>query len=400
LLGITGSMKAKDTITFWIRDSEQAVVEPLVKAYNARGDDTVKLTVVPSGQFVTKFATSIAGGSSPDVVATDLIYVPAFAAADQMTDITDRAKALPFFDKLSPSHIRLSTWQGKLYSVPFSAEASVMVYNKNLFRQAKLDPDKPPVNFAEFEAAVKQITALGDGIKGFYFSGSASGGMVFTGFPLVWASGGDVLSEDGKSAVLDNPGMRATLDLYRSLWQNKFVPEGAKSDTGTNFFSTFAGGKIGICFLGTFAIAILKDKYPDIDFGIAPLFGQNGGTASFAGGDSIGIPKGLKNADAAWRFISWCLGDDVQVQLFAKHGSLPVRTDIGSDALKSVDPRYLICAQMMAQGRTPYTVKYNELLNDQNGPWLATFQEAVFGSGVDPAIKAGQEKFTEILKSK
>jgi len=184
-LCLAAPLSAKDTISFWVRDADQAVADPLVKTYNAKGDATVKLTIVPAGQFVTKFATSIAGGSPPDVVATDLIYVPAFAAANQMTDITDRAKTLAYFDKLSPSHIRLSTWQDRLYSVPFSAEASVLVYNKALFRQAKLDPEKAPTNFAEFESAAKQITALGGDIKGFYFSGSASGGMVFTSFPLI-----------------------------------------------------------------------------------------------------------------------------------------------------------------------------------------------------------------------
>lgn len=394
------SLQAKDTISFWVRDSDQAVVQPLVKAYNETGEATVRLTVIPAGQFVTKFATSIAGGSPPDVVATDLIYVPAFASAGQMTDITDRAKALSYFDKLSPSHIRLSTWQDRLYSVPFSAEASVLVYNKDLFKKANLDPEKPPTNFAEFENAAKQITALGGGVKGFYFSGSSPGGMGFTSWPLVWASGGDLLSSDGKTAVLENPAMHAMLELYRRAWEEKLVPEGAKTDNGTSFFSTFASGKIGMCFLGAFSIGILKEKYPNIDFGVAPLFGQTGGISSFAGGDSIGIPKGTKNLDAAWKFIIWCLGDQVQIEQFAKHGSLPVRTDVGVEELKKVDPRYLVCAQMMAEGRTPFTVKYNELFNDQNGPWLAMFQEAVFGKGVDSAIKNGQSRFTAILNSR
>jgi multiple sugar transport system substrate-binding protein len=73
---------------------------------------------------------------------------------------------------------------------------------------------------------------------------------------------------------------------------------------------------------------------------------------------------------------------------------------LGGEELKSVDPRYLVCAKMMSEGRTPFSVKYNELFNDQNGPWLAMFQEAVFGSGVDGAVKSGQDKFTAILNSK
>jgi len=133
---------------------------------------------------------------------------------------------------------------------------------------------------------------------------------------------------------------------------------------------------------------------------VAPLFGKKGGTSSFAGGDSIGIPKSSKNFEAAWKFISWCLGDDVQIEQFAKHGSLPVRTDIGSAELSKVDPRYIVCAKMMAEGKKPYTVKYNELFNHQNGPWLAMFQEAVFGQGVENAVKDGQPKFAAVLSSK
>jgi multiple sugar transport system substrate-binding protein len=117
-------------------------------------------SIIPAGQFVTKFATSIAGGTPPDVAAIDLIYLPAFNEAGQMTDLTAEAKALPFFDKLSPSHVRLATYEGKLYAVPFSAEASVLVYNTELFKKAGLDPERPPANFAEIEQDAQKITAL------------------------------------------------------------------------------------------------------------------------------------------------------------------------------------------------------------------------------------------------
>jgi multiple sugar transport system substrate-binding protein len=391
---------AQKGIVFWVRDSDQGFVDPLVKAYNAKAGTQVKLTIIPSAQFVTKFATSIAGGSPPDVVATDLVYLPAFSSTGQMTDITERAKALPFFDKLSPSHIRLSTWEGKLYSVPFSAEASVLVYNKNLFQQAGLDANKPPANFAEIQDDAKRITDLGGNTKGFYFSGTAAGGMVFTAFPLIWASGGDILSEDGKTANVNQPAVRDTLELYRTIWTSKWVPEGAKTDSGTNFFTAFATGKVGMTALGAFSIGLLTRDYPKIDFGVTPLPGKTGGSASFAGGDCIGIPKGSKNVDEAWKFIQWCLQEDTQINYFAKNGSIPVRTDLSSNEYSKLDPRYLVVSEMMDKGRTPYTVKYNELFNDANEPWLALFQDAVFGKDVDEAIKKAQERFNKILEER
>jgi len=226
------SARAEDIITFWVRDSDQAIVDPLVKAYNARGGTNVKLSVIPAMQFVTKFATSIAGGSPPDVVAIDLIYVPAFSKAGQMPDLTVQAKALPFFDKLSPSHIRLAAYEGKLYAVPFSAEASVLVYNTDLFTKAGLDSKHPPANFAEIEQDAQKITSLGADTKGFYFSGSCAGCNVFTMLPLVWASGGDILSEDGKTATVDNNAVRSTLSLYRKMWRRAIFPKRRKATTG------------------------------------------------------------------------------------------------------------------------------------------------------------------------
>ena len=394
------SARAEDIITFWVRDSDQAIVDPLVKAYNARGGTNVKLSVIPAMQFVTKFATSIAGGSPPDVVAIDLIYVPAFSKAGQMPDLTVQAKALPFFDKLSPSHIRLAAYEGKLYAVPFSAEASVLVYNTDLFTKAGLDSKHPPANFAEIEQDAQKITSLGADTKGFYFSGSCAGCNVFTMLPLVWASGGDILSEDGKTATVDNNAVRSTLSLYRKMWEAGYIPQAAQGDNGTNFFTGFATGKVGMAGLGAFAIGLLKEKYPNIHFDVAPLPGQNGGSASFAGGDSIGIPKGSKKVKEAWEFMQWCLQDDTQVNEFAKHGSIPVRTDIAESAYAKLDPRYVVVAKAMATGKTPYSTKYNELLNDPNGPWLGMVQTAVFGKGVDEAVKEAQEKFTKILGAK
>ena len=399
-IGAAISAHAQNTITFWVRDSDQAIVDPLVKAYNAHSATKVKLSVIPAGQFVTKFATSIAGGTPPDVAAIDLIYLPAFNEAGQMTDLTAQAKALPFFEKLSPSHIRLATYEGKLYALPFSAEASVLVYNKDLSKKAGLDPEHPPANFAEIEQDAQKITALGGDTKGFYFSGSCAGCNVFTMLPLIWASGGDILSEDGKTATLDNNAVRSTLSLYRKMWEAGYMPQGVQGDSGTSFFTGFATGKIGMAGLGAFAIGLLKEKYPNINFGVAPLPGQNGGSASFAGGDSIGIPKGCKKVKEAWEFIQWCLQDDTQINEFAKNGSIPVRTDIAENAYAKLDPRYVVVAKAMATGKTPYSTKYNELLNDPNGPWLGMVQTAVFGKGMDEAVKEAEEKFTKILNTK
>lgn len=404
LLAALGSVAAlaagqarADDISFWVRAPDSGFVTPVVKAWNDSHPTKVNLTIIPTNDFVTKFGTASAAGAAPDVVAIDLIYVPAFSQAGQLTDITAEAKKLPYYASLSPSHMRLATYQNKIYALPFSAESSVLLYNKTLFRKAGLNPDQPPKTWAELQEDAKKITALGGGVKGFYFSGSCASCNIFTLTPFVWASGGDVLSEDGKHATLDNPALKGTLAMYRQMWQAGEMPSGAKTDGGENFISAFMGGKIGMVGSGAFSIGLLKKQRPDIDFGLAYLPGKDGNWSSFAGGDLIGIPVSSKHKKEAMEFIQWCLSEQVQIDQFAKNGSIPVRTDLASNDYSKLDARYAIASTAMAKGRTPYSAKFNQLINDPNGPWLQMIQEAVFGKGVDAAVAAAQQQFTQIL---
>src|SRR5205807_6954652 len=116
---------------------------------------------------------------------------------------------------------------------------------------------------------------------------------------------------------------------------------GAKVDDGANFLNAFTTGKIGMAGSGSFAIAVLKNQYPKIDFGITYLPGENGSTSSFAGGDVFGIPRGSKHPTEAWDFISWCLSDHVQLDILAKHNEIPVRTDLTNNQYSQQDPRYI-----------------------------------------------------------
>ena len=121
-------------------------------------DSQIEITVIPASEYMTKVGASVGAGAPPDLMAVDLIYVPQFAAANQLTEITDLAKALPYFDKLSPSHVRLATFDGKIFGLPFNAEGSYLMYNKGLFEQAGLDPENPPKTWAEIADAAGACT--------------------------------------------------------------------------------------------------------------------------------------------------------------------------------------------------------------------------------------------------
>ncbi|MCA0457919.1 MAG: sugar ABC transporter substrate-binding protein [Chloroflexi bacterium] len=384
------------TMSFWVRDAN-TLIQKLVDEWNASHDNQVELTEIPASEFVTKFAAAIAGGEAPDIAGIDLIYTPAFAAEGQLVDITDKVQALPYLDDLSPAHVALGTYEGRNYAVPFAAEGSFLIYNKDLFRAAGLDPEAPPTNWEELLTAARAITALGDDTYGYYFAGNCAGCNAFTYLPLIWASGGDVLSEDYSVPTLDDPAVKEALQLYRTMWEEGLIPEGAQVDDGANFTNAFGTGKIGMAGTGAFGINTYKTNFPDLDFGVTLLPGKDGGTASFGGGDVIGIPAGSEYVDQAWEFIEWLLSDDVQLNVYAANDNLPLRLSLADNEFFDADPRLKTAASTLAVGHTPYSLVYNALFNDGNGPWLFMLQTAIFDGDIDGAIAEAQQSFADIM---
>lgn len=393
---LSSSALAQQKLTMWSRASSEAFMPSLVEAFNNSHDIQIELQIVPNAEMVQKYATAAAGGSAPDFVSLDLVYAPAFAKAGALEDLTDLAKGLPYFDHLSKAHVGTGTYDGRIYALPMSADASVLLWNKKLFKQAGLDPDKGPTNWAEIEAAAGKVNALGGDIRGFYFSGACGGCNAFTFMPLIWASGGDILVEDGRRATLDTPQMHEAINFYRDLVAKGYVPESAKTDSGKNFFGGFATDNIGLSPIGAFAIGNLVKNYPEVEFGVTFIPGKEGGQASFAGGDNFVVTAGRDNLTAAKAFLDFAYSLEGQT-LLAKLGSLPTRADVAAEAVKSLDERYQVATEAMKIGRTPSSPVYNDIINSSTGPWKQMLNEVFFGDDVEGSVAKAQATMQSIL---
>lgn len=397
-LCLVASASAAEKVEMWVRTGVGDAFKKTVEAYNSSHESQVAMTEVPFSELVQKYATAIAGGQAPDALSMDLIYNPAFAAAGQLEDLTDWAKSLHYFNSLSPSHVKLGSYHGRIYGLPLSVETSVFAWNKDLYKKAGLNPEKAPASWDEITANAEKIRALGDDTYGFYFSGGGCGGcMIFTFTPLVWGSGADILSADGKAATLDTPQMRQAINIYRNMVKKDLVPAGAASDNGVNFLS-FTNGKIGQQSLGAFAIGSLVTEHPDINFGVTLIPGATGGTSSFAGGDNFVVTKGTPKIAAVKKFLEYIYSEDGQ-KIMAKYGSLPTRGDIAEKVLQGLDPRLQVGIDAIAVAKTPYTLQFNDLINSANGPWASFTNAAIFGDDVDGAFANAQSEMQSIIDS-
>jgi multiple sugar transport system substrate-binding protein len=391
---------ATGTVQLWVRAATQAASAPIVASFNKSHPGLkVVLTAIPDTQYVTKLSTAIRGRSVPDVVDIDDINSTLLAYHDALTDITPLAKKLPYLKQLSPGHLNLATYRGKIYAVPYAADISVLYYNKKLFQQAGLDPAKPPTSLDEVLTDARAVNNLGHGIKGFSFGGNSPGIMGFTGLPSVWASKNHIFQGDlgdQTAHISDNPALVKTLKFYRDVWREGLSQASSRTETGATWGKDFLAGKVGI-FPGNEGV-LAAGMTPEFakDIGAVPLPGAVSGSCVFVGGDNIAIPRGAKNASGAWEYIQYSLRVSQQSTL-PKAGFTPIRADVATPAFEAKYPRTAVALKALSTGYAEKTLAYNTAINQVSGPWFTLFTAAVFGPDLNSAVKQAQTGFTRAL---
>ena len=98
-------------------------------------------------------------------------------------------------------------------------------------------------------------------------------------------------------------------------------------------------------------------------------------------------------------FIEFAYSPEGQ-KILAQNGSLPVRDDVAEQALEGLDARYMIAAEAMAKGKTPYSPVFNDLINSLNGPWVTMLNRAFYADSaaeVDEAMEEAQDEMQSII---
>jgi multiple sugar transport system substrate-binding protein len=393
-----GSVDDGTTITMWTRAATQAQSERLVEAYNASHKNKVELTVIPTDNYQPRIAAAAGGRNLPDVFASDVIYAPNYTSEGLYMDITDRIDALPYKDSLAPSHMRLGTYEDRKYTVPHTLDLSVLFWNKDLYREAGLDPEQPPTSLEEFAEHARTIREkIGGNTYGTHWGGNCPGCYVFTFWPWVWASGEQIMNEDGTESTIDTPAMAETFATYGELFREGVPNPPTKGEQGPTWTGFFGKGNIGVMPMPSTTLGLMPKK---LDIGVAPIPGLDGGESTFVGGDVLGISATTENADAAWDFVSWTLSDEAQVEVLAKNKDVVSRTDLADNEYSSEDERVQTINELVAKGETPYALNFGEVYNDPNGPWLKVARDATFGSDVDGALAEGKESLTAGLSQR
>ncbi|WP_432841275.1 ABC transporter substrate-binding protein [Dactylosporangium sp. CA-092794] len=243
------------------------------------------------------FAAKLAGGQLEDVFYVYFTDPPNLIAKHQVSDITPYLGTVPAIKDVRPGLMKVfSDDKGKVYGLPSANYSLGLLYNRKLFQQAGLDPDKPPATWAEVREAAKRITALGNGITGYGdYSKNNTGGWHFTA--ELYSVGGDVAVKDGDTwkAAFDNDKGRQVLQTLKDLrFTDRSMAEKQQLEYA-DLLQQMAAGKLGMFVGGTGDLPNIvnqyKGNYTDYGLGVIP-----DGKATLGGGDGYMFKAGLSPA--------------------------------------------------------------------------------------------------------
>jgi multiple sugar transport system substrate-binding protein len=320
--------RAETTITFmgWVnmfdfqKPGWTRIIENFKKAHP---DIRINYIGTPAEDTLRQVTAAILARRPPDIMQVSASWVQQLYdqnALEPLTPLMGKEE----LGRLWKTGLDALTIDGKLEAVPWLPAPTLWVYNRDLFKQAGLDPDKPPTTWQGFMDAVDKICALPPGPSGKIFGvvlRSSRDVIAMSSMPyFVWAFGGETTNAAGQQDW-NNPGAAKAFAWTRDMIKKGCSPDAADTQVAR---SLFAQGRAGFELDGPYIkglVATMSDGKlqfgPDKDaWVVPPLQGLDGKTRLVGGANVLAISNQSKNKEAAATFIRFLLDDPDSVNYF------------------------------------------------------------------------------------
>lgn len=314
--GSTGTTTGAEQVTISVAgllpgSKKEAVdqLEERVKAFEAKYSN-IKVETREYQWLASTFTTQLAGGTLPTVFEIPLTDGKTLIENGQLANLDAQVAALGIKDKFSTAAIDAGKGaDGQIYAIPAKSFYSVTLhYNRDLFTQAGLDPDKPPTTWDEIRAAAKTITEK-TSVPGYGMMAlDNAGGWQLTA--AAYSRGGRVqtASGDTHTATLTDPAVKAHLEWLKALrWEDGSIYPGTELGWG-EINAAFAAGQIAMYTSGSDIYNALVENNgvtKDFGYGLAPVPTEGANAGALTGGTYAAVRTDATDAekDAAVKWI-------------------------------------------------------------------------------------------------
>ena len=283
---------------------------------------------------------------------------------------------------------------GKLYQLPWKSNPVMIIYNKDLFEEAGLDPENPRLaTYDEFLQTSKTIDSK-LGIAPIWPSADQTFYQAwFDYYPtFIAASGGDQLVENGKAQFDSATGIEVG-EFWRSMYDAGLIPQESPQ------IDAFAEEKSAMSMVGPWAVAV----YTDLDWDVVPVPTPDGMSPeeieTFSDAKNVSIFSACKNQKTAFEYMKFATSEESDGRLLEMTGQMPLREGLEQKYAGFFDENPLY-AKFAEQSSRTVEVPNVENSIEMWQKFRATYSESViFGKEpVDKAFPAAAKDIEEIIK--
>jgi multiple sugar transport system substrate-binding protein len=359
--GLVSAAQAQE-ISFWTQPQGDILIfSDLMDDLTGRFRDQTGIqvnveTINASNQFTT-WLTVAQGGAAPD--CADMYWLHSFSGIGAgrygpmpITQYLDQWPTLR--EDFYESTLQDVFWKNEFYGIPWRVDVRSFLYRTDFFEEAGLA--QTPTNWDELVEAGKALTvrdANGNVTRWGYAPGNNSPAQVL--YPFYWQAGGEFLSEDGRTATIDNEEMRTALKFMQDLVHVHQITSPEIFEKSSDPLTDFTSGNVAMngSVLASWPAQFDRD-YPELD-GLWALGKQPAGPegqAAFMGGGYWGVLYGTENVDACVEWIKFLSTPENMEQISRETGVVsPMRAVMASE-LWSDEPWKAVLADTVSYGHT------------------------------------------------
>uniref|UniRef100_UPI0031019AAB sugar ABC transporter substrate-binding protein n=1 Tax=Neorhizobium sp. EC2-8 TaxID=3129230 RepID=UPI0031019AAB len=290
-------------VTWWTPNFNEARARELVTKFEqANQGIKVKLEITTADGLPQRVLTALQSGAAPEIIDVQHAWINGYAQNDLVLPLDDVLKDR---DDYIPASLEYCTWNGKLWGFPIASKLMRSSTTRAPSRMPALIQASRRRPGMSLVAAAKTLSK--GKISGFAITGGGEvGNTIFRSLPFIWMNGGDIISADGKKAVVNQPAAVAAVKFYTDFFKNKQSPASTLENDGTANRRLFIAETVAAYQSGQFDVASIKKENPKIDIGVMQIPHPTGKpTAALLGGWSFVVPKSAKNPTEAKKLVAF-----------------------------------------------------------------------------------------------
>lgn len=351
------------TLTFWHTYNEDSsenkmLTQTLIPMFEAKFPNIKVESVTKQWpDFMRDLTTQIAAGVAPDLIRSDIVWVPQLA---DMGALVPLDSAMPDFNELKdlmfPGPLSTNLWKGTYYGLPLDTNTKVWIYNPDMYAKAGIQ--NPPANISDLLGECQAFKAA---YPNAYFLASTDV-SAWSITPWIWSMGGDILSPDltTASGYLNGPKTVAAYEQYLKLFQEGCIAPLVLGD-GEDAYAGLAKDLYASRDDGPWTYPIVSSQAEGKKLAAVLFPAGEAGSIDVVGGEDINLFKQSKHPEEAMEFIRFMVSEEAQLKM-AEVGVMPVLSSLAeADAIKNHPTFPIFMQQLKTSKARPSLPQWNEI---------------------------------------